>query len=228
MSVRSEDRDGHLFFADGQIVHAFTGHLVGEDAVYEILNWTTGTFGHSNAPWPSDASVSSSWQQLLLCAAQKRDEEQPGFPGASTSRLMAVKRALSSTPGPPSGKLMEAEATVSLPRPQRKRAPVATPTRERAWVALAAIDSVKAAARFDDKGNLLEVRGDAEELIALAAYVRRLADVMGDGLGQTGFRSFECRCATTDLVLFVDAPGSYVVAETTALNELRPLYRPGA
>jgi hypothetical protein len=45
--------------------------------------------------------------------------------------------------------------------------------------------------------------------------------LIGVSAGQTGFRAFECRTGGTDLVLFVDAPGSYVIASTTAASELR-------
>jgi hypothetical protein len=91
VSVDSDGREGHLFFDDGQIVHARAGDRVGEAAVFEILDWTTGTFAPSTLPWPITPTVTSTWQQLLLRAAQRRDEQQPAFAAASTSRLRAVR-----------------------------------------------------------------------------------------------------------------------------------------
>jgi len=225
VSVRSEERDGHLFFDDGQIIHAIAGGRLGEEAVFEILNWTTGTFGKSAEPWPEQPSVTSNWQYLLLTAAQRRDETQQGFPAVSTSRLMAVKKVLSSLPSPEVGRA--AEAAMSLPRPPRKApaTPAQAPVREGPWGVVYSAPTVVRAVRFDESGHTLEMRGDGQQLLGLAVYVRSLAELMGENLGQGGFRAFECRSESTSLVLFADTPGSHIIAETTAMGELRPLYR---
>lgn len=98
VSVHSEGREGHLFFDDGQIVHAIANGLEGESAVFELLGWTTGTFGVSSAPWPAAPTVTNTWQQLLLSAAQRRDEQQRDLPGVSQSRLKAVRSPASTPP----------------------------------------------------------------------------------------------------------------------------------
>ena len=36
--------EGALFFEGGEIVHARTGSLAGEEAVYHLLQWSEGTF----------------------------------------------------------------------------------------------------------------------------------------------------------------------------------------
>jgi hypothetical protein len=224
VSVRSDNREGHLFFDEGQIVHAIAGRLVGEDAVFEVLNWTTGTFGASNEPWPTTPTVTSSWQQVLLLAAQRRDEQQPGFPGVSGARLVAVKPVLSSVPSPPASRL--SDIAHQPPRPTPKESVTPAPYYgESLFQYENQSDSVVCAARFDDSGNLLEMRGPASDLTVLAVYLRRLADLIGESAGQEGFRAFECRTGGTDLVLFVDAPGSYVIAATTALSAMRRFYR---
>jgi hypothetical protein len=224
VSVRSENREGHLFFDDGQIVHAVAGRLIGEDAVFEVLNWTTGTFGASNEPWPSAATVTSTWQQVLLLSAQRRDEQQPGFPGGSGARLVAVKRVPSSIPSSPASKWSDSSHHPQRPTPKESVMPPAS-SRQSLFHGESDNDSLVCAARFDDRGNLLEMRGDANDLAVLAIYLRRLADLIGESAGQEGFRAFECRTNSSDLVLFVDAPGSYVIAITTAPSELRRFYR---
>jgi hypothetical protein len=224
VSVRSENREGVLFFDDGQIVHAVCGNQVGEDAVNELLEWTTGSFGQSNEPWPDSPSISSSWQQLLLTAAQRRDEAQQGLvPAMSQSRLSAVKRPPPSRPllPPPS---RAPETPSHLPRPVRKaslrpsRAPKAGPLS-------IGLENITTSVRLDDEGNAIDTRGEGEKLIGLGVYVRRLAELIGQGLGQAGFQAFECRSETGALVVFVDTPGSYVIAETATPTELRHLYR---
>jgi hypothetical protein len=224
VSVRSDHREGHLFFDDGQIVHAVAGRLVGEDAVFEVLNWTTGTFGASNEPWPTTPTVTSTWQQVLLLAAQRRDEQQPGFPGASGARLVAVRPVLSSVP---SAAASGSSDTAHHP-PQTTSKESDMPSAyfgESLFEGDRESDGVVCAARFDVRGNLLEMRGDAGELTVLAVYLRRMADLIGESAGQEGFFALECRTGGTDLVLFVDAPGSYVIAATTASSALRRFYR---
>jgi hypothetical protein len=225
VAVRSKTREGHLFFDSGQMVHAVAGRLVGEEAVFDMLDWNTGTFSESNEAWPARATINSSWQQVLLLAAQRRDERQPAFPAASTARLVAVKRPASSMPSAPAAELGDAAYDAIARDGDRTRVASSRP-RESVFQLDNGLNAVVCAARFDDAGNLLEMRGDAHELTALAVYLRRFADLLGECAGQEGFRSFECRSANTDLALFVDAPGSYVIVSTTDLAELRRFYRP--
>jgi hypothetical protein len=223
MSVYSDGREGHLFFDDGQIVHAVAADQIGDEAVYEILNWTTGTFGKSTETWPDSPSVTTTWQHLLLSAAQRRDEMQQGFPAASTSRLVAVKKVLSSLPPPPTAKV--AEPAPTLPRPARRLPAGSIAPKERPWVVVNALPGVVCAARFDETGKALETRGDAARLLELAVYVRQVAQLMGENLGQSDFRAFECRSESSSWVVFADSTRSHIAVETTALNDVRTLYR---
>jgi hypothetical protein len=225
VAVRSKTREGHLFFDNGQMVHAVAGRLVGEDAVFDMLEWNTGTFSESSEPWPAKLTITSSWQQVLLLAAQRRDERQPAFPAASSARLVAVKRPTSSMPSSPGAELADAPFD-SLQRDGERTQIASSRPRESLFQLDNGLNSVICAARFDDAGNLLEMRGDAHELTALAVYLRRFADLLGECAGQEGFRHFECRSGGADLALFVDAPGSYVIVSTTDLSELRRFYRP--
>jgi hypothetical protein len=225
VAVRSKTREGHLFFDNGQMVHAVAGRLVGEDAVFDMLEWNTGTFSESSEAWPAKVTISSSWQQVLLSAAQRRDERQPAFPASSTARLVAVKRPASSLPSGPTGELADAPYD-SIQRDSDRAHSASSRPRESVFQLDNGLNGLICAARFDDAGNLLEMRGDAHELTALAVYLRRFADLLGECAGQEGFRSFECRSGGTDLALFVDAPGSYVIVSTTDLSELRRFYRP--
>ena len=36
--------EGLIYFADGQIVHALVGPLVGPEAIYKLLSWAEGSF----------------------------------------------------------------------------------------------------------------------------------------------------------------------------------------
>lgn len=72
--VTSGARVGFLFFRDGEIFHAKTGLLDGDQAAAEILGWTGGAFDVSTMPPPPRRTVESGWQALLMRAAQKADE----------------------------------------------------------------------------------------------------------------------------------------------------------
>jgi len=222
--VRSKTREGQLFFDNGQMVHAVAGRLVGEDAVFDMLDWNTGTFSESSEPWPTKSTITSSWQQVLLLAAQRRDEGQPAFAGTSTARLVAVKRVASSAQNGPTSDIVDAQWE-AIQRDAERANGASARSKDSVFQLDNGLNAVISAARFDDAGNLLEMRGDAHGLVALAVYLRRFADLVGECAGQEGFRSFECRCGGTDLALFVDAPGSYVMVSTTDLTELRRFYR---
>jgi predicted regulator of Ras-like GTPase activity (Roadblock/LC7/MglB family) len=69
-----EDDEGLLCFAEGAIVHAAVGHLVGEEAVYELLSWPDGTFiVEQDQPAPL-RTISSNWNSLLLEGIRRIDE----------------------------------------------------------------------------------------------------------------------------------------------------------
>jgi len=72
--VTSGHRIGYLFFTKGQMIHALSGDHVGEAAALEILKWKDGSVEPCNVGWPDAPTIQSTWQNLLLLAAQARDE----------------------------------------------------------------------------------------------------------------------------------------------------------
>jgi len=72
--VISGQRIGYLFFRAGQMVHAMTDNLTGDKAALEILSWQQGSFEPCNVAAPERTTIVSIWQQLLMQAAQARDE----------------------------------------------------------------------------------------------------------------------------------------------------------
>jgi uncharacterized protein DUF4388 len=243
--VRSDGRVAHLFFNQGQIVHAVLGDVTGELAAYQILGWTTGSFAYSNLAWPERNTVSSSWQRLLLNAAHQQDE-QNRLPNASGSRLIAV-----AAPGRPAAEQRDATRISSMPPdfdldelshaavpnqtlistkppglggstlPSAPRAARA----ERAWAAVLALESLRSAARLDSSGTPLSSHGTPENLLGLATYVRRLAEAMGSDIGQSEFRVFEYQSPSGSVLLFADTPVSTIVVETEDAADLRALRR---
>ncbi|HEX5660056.1 MAG TPA: DUF4388 domain-containing protein, partial [Polyangiales bacterium] len=72
--VSSYGEEGFLYSAEGRIVHASVGELIGDEAVLRMLAWPTGEFSICERPFPLRATVESSTEGLLLRAAQRSDE----------------------------------------------------------------------------------------------------------------------------------------------------------
>lgn len=184
VSVRSSDQYGYLFFDGGRITHAFTGDLVAEDAVLEMLSWDAGTFDDAHLAWPDRAPVTRNWQELLMRAAQRRDErDREQTPAASGNRLVAL----------PSLRVREIPSKPSSSR--------LTPTRSAATV-LSQPDT-----------SALTAHANTRELVELGAYVRRLAQLIGDDLGLGRFDSLECRWPKKQLLTFVGTDGAPATIE---------------
>lgn len=178
VSVRSRDQQGYLFFDAGRIAYALTGELAAEDAVLEMLSWETGTFSNTSLPWPDRAPITRNWQELLMRAAQQRDERDRAeqSPAASGNRLVAL----------PSLRVREAPAKPTLSRVTSRPTP-----------------SPAAASTTNE----------TRELVELGAYVRRLAQLIGDDLGLTRFDSLECRWPHKQLLVFLGADESCTALE---------------
>jgi Domain of unknown function (DUF4388) len=73
ISVHGDGFTGLLFFKDGQVLHAETGHLTGEEAFYEIAQRPNTTFALQTAV--TDAhTIHRSWQFLLMESQRLIDE----------------------------------------------------------------------------------------------------------------------------------------------------------
>lgn len=67
-------RTGRIFFTGGQIVHAETGELSGERALFELLGWAGGHFSFEDGVRPMEDTIDRDWHSLLLEAAHRLDE----------------------------------------------------------------------------------------------------------------------------------------------------------
>ena len=63
-----------MYFADGQINHAVYGSVVGDDAVYKVLNWTTGNFQIDFNGSSDKTTTTRSTQGLLMEGLRLIDE----------------------------------------------------------------------------------------------------------------------------------------------------------
>ena len=68
-------KEGVIFCSGGNLVHAATGPLTGEEAVYELLRWKGGTFHvQQNGLTLPDRTINKNWNSILLEGMQRIDE----------------------------------------------------------------------------------------------------------------------------------------------------------
>jgi hypothetical protein len=70
-------RDGQkcvIYFQDGQVVHAQSGAVRGEEAVYQVLGWPNGNFAIDFQQTCTENTVTRSTQGLLMEGLRLLDE----------------------------------------------------------------------------------------------------------------------------------------------------------
>jgi CheY-like chemotaxis protein len=74
LAVNHEDEEGMIYFQEGNIVHAESGSLTGENAFYHIMSWPGGEFYVYRDKIPPQESISKGWQSILLESLRRIDE----------------------------------------------------------------------------------------------------------------------------------------------------------
>jgi DNA-binding response OmpR family regulator len=72
--LTNEGEKCELFFTDGQITHAVYGKLRGDDAVYKVLTWPTGSFQLDFSGRSNEHTCTRSTQGLLMEGLRMIDE----------------------------------------------------------------------------------------------------------------------------------------------------------
>ena len=72
----SQGGRGRVYFQNGEIIHATTARSKGEAAVNEIISWRGGRAQEVASASPVERTIFTSWQSLLLNAAQSADENR--------------------------------------------------------------------------------------------------------------------------------------------------------
>lgn len=74
LEVFSKSESGEIIIRAGAVVHAVVGGLTGEPAFFHLLNLQNGEFRLKPYAEPSAKTVSRHWENLIMEAAQLRDE----------------------------------------------------------------------------------------------------------------------------------------------------------
>jgi CheY-like chemotaxis protein len=72
--VKKDNREGVIYFEDGRIAHAEVGALDGEEALFTILSWQSGSFRFVGGVKPPANTISTNWEYLLIEGMRKADE----------------------------------------------------------------------------------------------------------------------------------------------------------
>jgi hypothetical protein len=89
-SLTSEAGSGEIHLQDGRIVHAFSGKLEGEEAVYEMAVWRDGDFVFVPTENAGVTTITKSNTNLLMEAARRLDEWQILSKRIPSTRLVPV------------------------------------------------------------------------------------------------------------------------------------------
>jgi CheY-like chemotaxis protein len=100
LAVSTGSSRGQIYVCDGQIVHAESGRLQGEMALYSLLGLTGGEFTLQPYVEPPRRSISGQYEFLLMEAARLSDENNGSSPGNGHSSANALRVALSETSTP--------------------------------------------------------------------------------------------------------------------------------
>ncbi|MDR3556129.1 MAG: DUF4388 domain-containing protein [Syntrophobacteraceae bacterium] len=78
IKVRTRDLVGNIHVRGGQICHAATEDLVGQEAFFKLLNTPNGTFVTLPTSEESDTTINVPWEHLLIEATRIADESSGG------------------------------------------------------------------------------------------------------------------------------------------------------
>lgn len=115
--VEYRQRQGMIFFRDGEIIHAERGGAVGESALYEIIRWPGGRFAIQPKVSTTGRSISQCIGYLLLEAHRLMDEENAGVRpaveaiGAAPRRMSVIAERLLQIAGVDYAVLLRKEGT---------------------------------------------------------------------------------------------------------------------
>lgn len=74
-----QGEEGIIYFNEGEIIHAEAGDLSGDEAVYTLLNWESGSFRLKMETEPPERTINKGWSALLLEGMRRIDETTAGW-----------------------------------------------------------------------------------------------------------------------------------------------------
>ena len=75
VKIKHKNQTAEIFFRDGNMTHAISGNLTGEEAVYQIITWEDGEFFLENGGISTQISITQNWSGVLLEGVRRLDEQ---------------------------------------------------------------------------------------------------------------------------------------------------------
>lgn len=72
--LKSGNKKAEIFFKNGNVVHAKDGSQEGEEVIYQVMNWETGSFDLKTDVEAPAFTITRNWTSLLLEGAKRQDE----------------------------------------------------------------------------------------------------------------------------------------------------------
>jgi two-component system, chemotaxis family, protein-glutamate methylesterase/glutaminase len=90
IGVTSRKGNGSIYIKQGQIQHAQTETLTGEEAFFEVLMWNDGQFEIHPFVNNGTETVNKPWEHLLLEAMRSQDEKNPSKEESSADLIQEI------------------------------------------------------------------------------------------------------------------------------------------
>jgi Domain of unknown function (DUF4388) len=210
--VTSGSHVGYLFFRGGGVVHALEGSLSGEAAALQMLSWNEGTFQTVDREWPAKESISCTWQNLLLRAAQLHDEKEAGVhDGRQVQSVVALRRdgRSGSKPGQEVMDSVEFDVTPIEVGGHSLRS-----------------EDFDLILRLSPTGTVTVNQGATQDFADIVAYACRLSELIGMLLGVERFVAMECLFKSGRCFIVLEEDGKVIAlgprpsVDLTAIREL--------
>jgi len=78
VSLKNSGQKAQLFFKNGNVVHATSDGLEGEQVVFHVMHWEKGSFDLKSDVEPPAFTITRNWTSLLLEGARLLDEADSG------------------------------------------------------------------------------------------------------------------------------------------------------
>ena len=76
LRLRHKGQEGKIFFDQGRVVHAEINGVMGDEAIYRMLEWGQGSFNLEMGLAPPLRTVDAGWSELVLEGVRRIDEDQ--------------------------------------------------------------------------------------------------------------------------------------------------------
>lgn len=233
--VQSQQHEGLLYFASGRLVHATADGFAGEPAVRRMLLWSGGAFQVCDRPWPSQTSINTTIEALLLRAAHSRDEDvrQSQVPIPPVRALPSrdvlpteppVSSVASAQTMPPTQAATGPRAvTMRREPPPIPPPPALLPPTSQPPPPARVESAILASVRVSEDGEVTAGHGDGEALSQLVSYTVRLATLAGAHLGLGPLDALYADLGDRRVVVFNDDGDTVglVLTPGSTVNDLR-------